>query len=376
MTTETEPKPPTRQDRLAPIDWARGLVMILMAVDHASAVFNRGRVVPGSRNLTGGATWFPPAQFALRWATHLCPVTFVSLAGVAMVLSIGRKQARGVPAAEIDRFLISRGVVIALLDVVWMNLFGLYRQIHLDVLTAIGCGMVLMAALRRLPRPALAATALALFLTPEYGFALRLPTGLANALFEGGRASPRWFLNYPILPWVGVMALGWLFGDLVLSRRTAAPSGDRLGRAAARLVLPGALIFAVLRAANGLGNARAPRLDGSLQQWMNVSKNPPSAAFLAIQLAILGGLLALFALAAARGARLRVLTVFGQTALFFYVLHFPLLRLTAMTTGLARKFAIPGALLGAAALCLVMYPLCSAYARYKATHDNLLTRYV
>jgi uncharacterized membrane protein len=373
VSTDAAARPTTRQDRLLPIDWARGLVMILMAVDHASGTFNRGRVVPGSRNLTGGVTSFPTDQFFLRWATHICPVTFVSLAGVAMVLATGRKEARGVPAREIDRFLVSRGVVIVLLDVLWLNLFSLYKEFHLDVLAAIGTGMVLIAALRRLPRPALALAAVALFLTPEYGSALGLPKGVANLLFEGGRVSPRWFLNYPVLPWAGVMALGWLFGEAVLGRDATT---DRLGRVAARTLLPGAIAFAIVRAANGFGNAHAPRLDGGLQQWLNVSKNPPSAAFLALELAILGLFFVGFAWAARRGARFGVLTVFGQTALFFYVLHFPLLRLAANVTGLRRQLGIPGALVAAALLCLAMYPLCRWYARYKAGHDNALTRYV
>jgi uncharacterized membrane protein len=161
--------------------------------------------------------------------------------------------------------------------------------------------MVALAALRRLPRPAMVAVALALFLTPEYGHALGLPAGAANLLFEGGRVAPRLFVQYPVLPWVGVMALGWLWGDAVLG---ADATTARIGHVAARTLLPLVAVYAVLRAANGWGNARAPRLDGSLQQWLNVSKNPPSAAFLGLELAILGVLLVIFARAALGGARL------------------------------------------------------------------------
>src|SRR5512132_33119 len=106
----------TRSHRLLPIDWARGVAMMLMAVDHASAILNHGRVVPGSRNLSGGATSFPVDQFFLRWATHICPVIFVSLAGASIVLAVRRRREKGESAASIDRFLVSRGLFIVLLD--------------------------------------------------------------------------------------------------------------------------------------------------------------------------------------------------------------------------------------------------------------------
>jgi uncharacterized membrane protein len=364
-----------RAERLLPIDWARGLVMVLMAVDHASAILNRGRVVPGSRNLTGGATSFPVDQFFLRWATHICPVTFVFLAGASVVLSTRRKIERGAPAGEIDRFLVTRGLFIVALDFFWMNAWHAWSRFHLDVLTAIGAGIAAMAALRRLPRAAALAVAAGLIVTPELT-GLPVPdslAGLANALYAGGPASSRVFLNYPVLPWVGVMVLGWAWGDFVLG---GSASVERIGYWARRTLVPLFAVYLVLRGLNGFGNAAAPRLDGSLQQWLNVSKNPPSLAFLGLELGILGVWLVLFSRAAERGARLKPLAVFGRTALFFYVIHFYVLGLTAHAAGVTSSLGIGGALLGAGLLVLVMYPLCLWYEGYKRRHDNVLTRYV
>jgi uncharacterized membrane protein len=365
----------SRADRLLPIDWARGLVMVLMAVDHASAILNKGRVVPGSRNLTHGETSFPADQFFLRWATHVCPVTFVFLAGVAIVLSVRRKVDAGVSPGAIDRFLVSRGLVIVGIDFLWMNAWHAWKSFHLDVLTAIGTGIVAMAALRRLPRAVGIAIAVALLVTPELidGNPLRLPASLADALYAGGPAGSRVFLDYPILPWVGVMALGWAWGDFVVGRGA---SVERVGHWAWLTLVPLFGVFVVLRALDGFGNACAPRLDGSLQQWLNVSKNPPSLAFLGLELGVMGLFLAVFAWAAARGARLKPLAVFGRTALFFYVIHFYVLGLAASALGLMGTLGIPGTLLGAGALVLAMYPLCVWYAGYKGVHDNLFTRYV
>jgi uncharacterized membrane protein len=366
-------KRPLRADRLLPIDWARGFVMILMAVDHASAVLNEGRVVPGSRNLAGGMTSFPVDQFFLRWATHVCPVAFVFLAGASIAISVRRKIEKGVSPSAIDRFLVSRGVVIVLIDFVWINAWQLGKSFRLDVLTAIGAGMMAMAMARRLPRALALGLALGLILTPELGDGLGVPPGLANTLYGGGPASSRVFLSYPVLPWIGVMVLGWVWGDRSLGE---AVSVERVGRFARTTLVPLFGVYAIVRAVNGFGNARAPRLDGSLQQWLNVSKNPPSVAFLGLELGILGVLLVAFAWGAARGAKLRPLTVFGQTALFFYMIHFYVLGIAGVVTGTVHALGIRGTLLGAGLLVLAMYPLCVWYAGYKSRHDNVFTRYV
>lgn len=362
----------TRTDRLAPIDWTRGLVMILMAVDHASALLNKGRVVPGSRNLTGGVTSFPVDQFFLRWATHVCPVAFVFLAGVSIVLSVNRKRARGEAESAIDRFLVSRGLVIVALDFTWLNAYQGWKRFDVDVLTAIGAGLVAMALVRRLSRPIATALAFALLLTPELGD-VGLPVGVQNVLWDGGAASAKVFLRYPVLPWIGLMGLGWTWGDVALGKEA---STARIGHFARRTLLPLFFVYLAVRGLNLFGNARAPRLDGSAQQWLNVSKNPPSLAFAALELAIVGGFLVLFTRAAARGLTLKALTIFGQTALFFYVIHFYVLAIGAIATGSMGKLGIPGALLGAGLVVLFMYPLCRWYAGYKSRKDNWLTRYV
>jgi uncharacterized membrane protein len=229
-----------------------------------------------------------------------------------------------------------------------------------------------MALLRRLPRAVLFGVALALVLTPELGD-IGVPQGLANLLYDGGRVSSILFLNYPLLPWIGVMALGWCWGELVLAPKA---SIERIARYAKTTLIPLIVVAVGIRWANGFGNARAPRLDDSLQQWLNVSKNPPSLAFVSLEWSFLGVLLVVFAWLAARGAKLTPLTIFGQTALFFYVIHFYVLGIAATLTGTEGALGIPGALAGAALLLMFMYPLCRWYAAYKMTHDNVLTRYV
>ena len=138
-------------------------------------------------------------------------------------------------------------------------------------------------------------------------------------------------------------------------------------------LIPAALLLRVL---NGFGNAGDPRLGGSLQAWLNLSKNTPSLAFVAFELGVIGLLLAGFSALAKTRTRPGVLGVFGKTALFFYVVHFPLLGMAVSVAGLRKASGIGGALAGALVLLAVMYPLCRWYGAYKATHDNLVTRYL
>lgn len=323
--------------------------------------------------MNGGASSFPSDQFFLRWATHICPVIFIFLAGVSIVLMAHHRARKGIAERDITLALAKRGLVIVLIDFLWLNLFTGYREFHLDVLTAIGSGFVVLAIVRRWPSAALGALAALLLLTPEFGPALGLPTGLANTAFDGGRAAPRVFLNYPVLPWSGLLVCGYLWGRALFDGNARTVD---VGRFALRTLVPLLPLFFLFRGLNGFGNAHAPRMDDGLQQWLNVSKNPPSLAFLALELPLLGVALALFSRLDSMGKRLTALTVFGQNALFFYVVHFPLLGVTAMLSGTMGKQLIPGTLLGATLLVLAMYPLCRLYARYKRSHDNFLTRYI
>lgn len=356
------------------IDLARGTAMALMAVDHASALLNRGRVTPGSRNLAGGATTFATDQFFLRWLTHICPVAFIFLAGVSVWLMVHGRQARGIAARRVSRSLLVRGLLLIAIDFLWLNGLQGFHSWHLDVLTAIGSGFALLAFVHSISVVVQLVLAATLIATPEYGPALGLPQALANTAFAGGPASGTIFLNYPVLPWMGVMLLGVVWSSQRGRRE--------LGAFALRTLAPWALLYVLLRGVNSWGNALAPRLDAGLQQWLNVSKNPPSVAFLALEFSFLGVLLWAYARAArasksaSLASALRVVELFGRTALFFYVIHFPLLFIAAMLTGTLHGLLMPGTLLGALLLLAAMYPLCHWYDRYKRSHDNVVTRHL
>src|SRR5256885_1687007 len=108
--------------RLAPIDQMRGLVMVLMALDHSSEAFNAGRLFTDATFLYQSGTPLPAAQFMTRWITHLCAPTFVFLAGVGLAFTVRRKVAGGESPWAIDRYLAIRGLLIAAFEI-WVSLF-------------------------------------------------------------------------------------------------------------------------------------------------------------------------------------------------------------------------------------------------------------
>ena len=136
--------------RIATIDWMRGVVMILMIIDHASMAFDGSHLSEDSALYPGAATMaLPAAEFFTRWITHLCAPTFVFLAGSSLALSVERRVLKGLDAWVIDKNILTRGAIIALMDPTLISLGSGWWTF--SVLTAIGLSMMCMAGLRRLP---------------------------------------------------------------------------------------------------------------------------------------------------------------------------------------------------------------------------------
>jgi uncharacterized membrane protein len=372
------------EQRLPALDVMRGLVMILMAVDHASATFNAGRLVTDSMFMwkPGGA--LPVDQFLTRWITHLCAPTFVLLAGVALAISTERRLRAGHPARTVAAHLRIRGLVLLALEVLWMSpaMVGPGRVLF-QVLFAIGGALIAMSWLRRLSDRALLAIALVLLAGGEALAGLLVATDLVNSvpagllLVGGFYGDGRFVVAYPLLPWLAMMLLGWVLGRKLLAWRERGLDVPR--RAAAVLAAWGAaglLGFIALRGLNGYGNMLLHRDDNSLAHWLHVSKYPPSLTFAGLELGLAALLLAaLFRLTAAR-PQLGPVGTLGQVALFFYVLHIHLMELVALAFGWHDQFGLGSAYLGAAAVLVALYPACVRYRAYKAARPGGWTQYL
>jgi uncharacterized membrane protein len=223
--------------RVADVDVLRGFVIVLMALDHVRHYFHSGS--PGVNPLDPAQT--TPLLYATRWITHLCAPTFVLLAGVSAYLQL----AHGKTPARLARFLVTRGLWLVALELTVVSFgwsFSFPYPFFLQVIWAIGWSMVALAALVRLPRAAVLAVGVAIVaghnlldpLVPEQFGRLGLLWQLLHdggPIFVGGR--PIGTASYPVLPWIGIMALGfglgpWLARSARRRRATAKVFGRKL----------------------------------------------------------------------------------------------------------------------------------------------------
>jgi uncharacterized membrane protein len=372
------------------IDWLRGLVMALMVLDHARDFWMGFRVRP----LDVAST--TPVLFATRWVTHFCAPVFVLLAGAAAYLYGARYG-----AAERTRFLLSRGLFLVLLEVTVVRLLWIpdpfYHFTLLQVIWAIGWSMVVLAFVSRAPR-ALVLTFGALLVVGHnaldgvHATSFGALAPLWNVLHQRGtvKLAPGHvvLVSYPLVPWLGVMALGYAFGPVVkLPAEARRAFCLRLGAALS-------LAFVLLRALNVYGDPVAWSEQRSAWRtalsFLNTEKYPPSLEYLAMTL---GPALIVFAFAPSLARRLPFLTVFGKVPLLFYVLHLFVLRYTSLPVALARfggnalipppkgsgaspEFPLYVTYVAWAVTLAALYPVCRYYATLKATKKRAWMSYL
>lgn len=395
MAIETAPLVPAAvrapAGRIPSLDIVRGTVMVLMALDHVRDWVTNLRFRPEDLSQASAAL------FATRWVTHFCAPAFFLLAG----MGIGILLDRGRQPREMSRYLFTRGIWLLVLELIitpigWQFGFDLVPVFAL-VLWALGLSMIAMAAIVHLPRTIVAAGALVLIfghnlldgIQPDGG----VLAGVWNVLHVPGFAIPGvFFVAYPLVPWVGVMALGSVMARAWLWE----PARRR--RLLIRTGIAACALFIALRAANAYGNPfpwseqRTAAL--TVASFLNVLKYPPSLQFLLMTLGPV--LLALALTENARGRVARWLAVYGRVPLFFYVVHIFVAHLAAVTlafiqSGEPRRILVvndPGSipewyglpLIGVYAVwgivVVLMYFPCRRFARLKNTRTDWWLRYL
>jgi uncharacterized membrane protein len=313
-----------RPDRLDSIDLLRGVVMILMALDHVRDFFSERLFLDPTDLKTT-----TPGIFLTRWVTHFCAPTFIFLAGTSAFLSTTRGKSK--PA--LSWFLFTRGLWLALLEVtvnrmLWMFNYDLQHH-GAGVFWAIGWSMVVLSGLVYLRASVVALLGVAMIvlhnlldgLTAEQ---VGLPGWLWVILHSPGDAALvddiTFGTGYCLVPWMGVMAAGYGFGTLLPGRGAARRRLYQLG---------GALIlsFILLRAANVYGDPQPwveqPSLLWTCLSFLNCTKYPPSLLYLLMTLG--PAILALALFDRPPGRLAQPIIIFGRVPLFFYLLHIPLI---------------------------------------------------
>ena len=310
--------------RLTSVDTLRGIVMILMALDHVRDFFG----VPGLRPTVLAQTTGP--LFFTRWITHLCAPTFFLLTGTGACLALGR---RTVP--ELSRFLLTRGLWLFVLEVTVIRCLGFqfnfdYQVTMLVVIWALGWAMIALAALCWLPVPVILAIGVGMIAGHHLLDWVRSTHPLWVMLHSQGIVVNRpgfvVFVAYPLVPWIGVTAVGFVLG------RVYSWDAERRRTFLLRCGLGLTAAFLLLRAVNGYGDP-APWVRGASTimtpiSFFNVTKYPPSLLFLLMTLG--PALLILRALDGRNPRLLRPALVFGRVPLFYFTLHLPLIHLLAV----------------------------------------------
>lgn len=353
--------------RLLPLEALRGLIMIVMALDHAN-LFIAHEHSPGEFWSGPFPRYGDALAFLTRFVTHLSAPGFFFLMGAGMVLFAESRRRLGWSEGAIARHLVVRGLLLIALqllveDPAWQigAPLGLL-PVYVGVLYALGASMIAGALLLRAGSAALLGLSLATALATELliadpRVAGPLTSPLLRLLLVPGRAE-NLLVYYPLIPWLGLAALGMVFG-----RRLAR---DRAGAYRAALPIGAALVllFLLVRSFGGFGNIRPPAGPGWIA-FLNVVKYPPSIVFILLTLGVNLLLLALLArVGAALGRWAQPLLVFGNSPLFFYIAHLYLYGLIGLALG-PRGIGIPRMypfwLLG----LVLLYPLCWLYGRFK-----------
>ena len=378
--------------RISSIDIARGLVMVIMALDHSRDLLHTTSMTQSPTDLTTTT----PILFFTRWITHLCAPAFVFLAGTSAWLGLeaGKDKRAG------RRFLLTRGLALIVIEFTLVN-FGMNFDIHFryflfEVIATIGAGFVLLFFLSRLSWNAVAVIAAVLFFGHDLLARIPLPENptlkfIATLFFTLGVFPGKhvtFLVAYPILPWLGIMLAGFAAGRLF----TLAP--EKRSRILFRLALGALALFALLRFTNLYGDpvpwSHQKNAMFTVLSFLNVNKYPPSLLFSLVTLGIM-----LLVLGAAEGkdnATTRFLLVYGRVPLFYFLVHFYLLHLLMFVMVFLQGFhpadlrfgpvlfgrpeqgsGIPlwGVYLVWVSVVLVLYPVCRWYGRYKAAHKEM-----
>jgi uncharacterized membrane protein len=378
-----------KSNRIESIDLLRGLVMILMALDHVRDYFHADAFLFDPTDMT--KTSVP--LFFTRWITHFCAPIFIFLAGTSAYM-VGAKKGK----KELSSFLLKRGLWLVFLELTVVNFAWFFNVqfsfIMLVVIWALGIGMIVLAGVIHLPFKAIAIIGLVMILGHNLLDGVQVKGDGFDAIlwavmhqFTGFQLTDKIFLfiGYPLIPWVGVMMLGYCFGVFYGPDYSAIQRKKIL----IRLGVSTLFLFVVIRFINVYGDPHPwevqPNPVFTVLSFLNVSKYPPSLLYV---LVTLGPAFLLLAVSENYyGPISQRIKILGRVPMFYYLLHLYLIHILAVIAAVATGYQFSdmvfntwvtnspslkgyGFSLGVVyivwiAVVVILYPLCEWYDRYK-----------
>ena len=388
------------RNRIQSIDILRGLVMVIMALDHVRDFFYKadlGKAADAAMDPTNMQTTYP-ALFFTRWITHFCAPIFVFLAGASVYLMCQRKSKK-----EVSLFLIKRGFWLVFVEVIIVTFSWTFNPFFnvfiLQVIWAIGVSMILLGLLVLLPYRVIFAIGLLIVAGHNIMDYPSVSSGFKGTIlsdllyFSNFSAYQLWeghffLIVYAFLPWTGLMLLGYCFGKLFQSGVDPLWRRKILLRIGTGLIL----LFIILRSTNLYGDpvpwSSQPR--GPLYtflSFLNLNKYPPSLLFLCMTIG--PGILFLAFIEKVQNGFTKIMNVYGRVPMLYYILHFYLIHIIVVVVfymqGFSTKDIVPEGLpfffkpnglgfglLGVYGIWLLvvvlLYPICKRYDQYKTAH--------
>ncbi len=384
--------------RVSSIDVLRGLVMVIMALDHTRDFLHTDGFFRDPLDL---ATTTPILYFT-RWITHFCAPTFAFLAGTSAFLSGQKKTKR-----ELSTFLLTRGLWLVLLEITIVNFsfwFDVtFSFILLQIIWAIGMSMIILSGIIFLPKRAILIIGLAILfghnLLDGVSFENRSVQQFLWSLLHQRNFIPvtphfNLMVAYPVLPWIGIIALGYCFGELY---------GGSFGREKRKKWLlflgVGAVVgFVIIRAVNIYGDpsrwSTQPSGLYTMFSFLNTTKYPPSLLYTLMTLG--PGMLFLYWIEEKRSWLLDFFRVYGRVPLFYYVTHFYIIHTLAVislllsgipwsainfqngTGGTVKGVGLSLGMMYVVWLLVVLslYPWCKWYAGFKRGQQSRVWSYL
>jgi uncharacterized membrane protein len=385
--------------RIASVDILRGIIMIIMALDHSREYFH---ITAFTADPLDPAITTIPLYFT-RWITHFCAPGFVLLSGLSAYLSSCNKT-----RSEASVFLVKRGVWLIFVEIIIVT-FGItfnpfYNFIVLQVIWAIGCSMILLGLLTSFSYKAVLLAGMALVGGHNILDYATLPTGgVAGNLWTIFLTSPGTVIPlssahfigvfYTILPWTGVMCMGFCMGKWF-------HKGFDAVRRKHLLIITGVSLtglFIILRLVNGYGDPLSwSTAENGLLSFLNTTKYPPSLQYITMTLG--PSILLLALLENVKKPWVHSLSVYGRVPFFYYILHFYMLHVLAViaffisghTTaeivdaqGSPFRFrpsnfgyGLPVVYLAWAIVVALLYLPCRWFGNYKMTHRQWWLHYI
>lgn len=375
--------------RIQSIDLLRGLVMVIMALDHTRDFFHWSATQYDPLNFEHTST----PIFLTRWITHFCAPVFVFLAGTSAWLTGMRKGKKA-----LSKFLLTRGLWLVFIEITIMT-FGVTFNIHfalilLLTLWALGISMIFLSVLIYIPKRILLVIALLIITCHNLLNSIHVDGSNTEAFGWAVLHDPKFFpfkpfsifVGYPVLPWIGVMAAGYCFGEFYTNF-----DADKRKKIFILLGSICIVLFILLRLTNWYGDAiqwsHQKTFVFTILSFINTTKYPPSLLYI---LMTIGPAILFLAFAEKPLNRFKnVIATYGRVPMFYYIIHFYVIHAGAVIAGLLSGFSwndITNTMSGKPlqgygfklwvvylvwlTVVAIMYRLCKRYAKYKFSHPE------